>query len=975
MCSDNEEILNPWDHAQKIFDESHPSVHTLSAEEKIAQVASCNEENIETTREKARREFYEALKPYTPSEQEFLRDRIQTFTPDSDFGHPSMNIDPAELPIKNDKIIPTPPLAKRRYSQKDEMVIDNFIEVSLKSGLIMPIQSPTSSALHVVYKNGKPRVVSDLRAVNNLNAGDFQFIFPRPTEKIRELVGKGYKYFTQLDLSGAFTQIPIHRNSYPLLAFTAMTKKHTGTFAYKYLNFGYKASPAVFSSILDNILYKINSADCEGTVINYFDDICVGSATYEEHCKILKRLFARFMKYNVKLNLSKSKFWKDHCEFCSYRIDEEGYRMSDDRLKLLREYPDYDVRDRRKNSDLKILGFFNYHRNFVQNYASMEREIRSIIKDFKLDKIDPNDANKRIKEIIDKIKEKVAETSLECIPDDTEAFLQTDASGHSWGYTLFTKKGVVRYGGGSFTASVQRSHSIFEKELKAIALAIKECFHLINGAAKIIIMCDNLAAVFSSTAAKTKRPITATTIKYLTLIQTYTSGLDSSIVHIGTSKNLIADALSRMTYDEHGNFDLEATKDQLNHRKGEEEAETPIQQVNAISGEDMNLQSNISELLEQTEDQISQKINKNVRFAAAVTHARDLPDTEMVELTPDQEYAYAKKLHESTHWSSSKTMYTLLSLGYRVSGKVLNKVQTECESCGKYKRLAPRAKLNPRAVEFTEPLAEIHLDHVQMKNTFEGHKYFVSVICDSSRMLFAKAVKNKTVLPVIDYLEDIMLISSRDIKAINLDNGIDSNFLRDWAASKNIELRFRPAGISRGILVERSHSSIRKKLDVFTSEYKSEWHFELHDVIKSLNTQIHDVTGYQPAFLFSGNKYLPGFGIQNEEAEEMTFHRRVAVKLINESKQERASKITYRVLPANQPIIVRHNHEKNGKTYEAVSISDAGAGTSCIVAKLSISGRILKIHKSDIYIRKLDENFEKIFGTQNSTNNEVQLTE
>ena len=48
----------------------------------------------------------------------------------------------------------------------------------------------------------------------------------------------------------------------------------------------------------------------------------------------------------------------------------------------------------------------------------------------------------------------------------------------------------------------------------------------------------------------------------------------------------------------------------------------------------MNLQSNILELLEQTEDQVSQKVNKNVRFAAAVTHARDLPDTEMALRTP-----------------------------------------------------------------------------------------------------------------------------------------------------------------------------------------------------------------------------------------------------------------------------------------------------------------------------------------------------
>ena len=984
MCSDNDEIQNPWEHAEDLYNKREVGT--------ITQIASMNRKNAENTgnpeqipegeheeteetpKEKATREFMEELKKYEPDEQEFLLERIQIFTPDTDFGHPSMTIPEVELPIKNEKIIPTPPLAKRRYTQKDEEVIDNFIEVSLKSGLICPIQSPTTSALHVVYKNGKPRVVSDLRAVNNLNAGEFQFTFPRPTEKLRELAGKGYKYFTQVDLSGAFTQIPIHKNSYPLLSFTAMTKKHTGTFAYKYLNFGYKCSPAVFSSVLDNILYKINSSDIDGTAINYFDDICLAAKTHEEMKKLLARLFARFAKYNVKLNLKKSKFWQDHCEFCSYRVSEDGYRMSDDRLKLLQEYPDYDVTDRRKNADLKILGFYNYHRSFVKDYAAIEKEIRATIKKYKLSQITAQEANKKIKENTDLIKTRVTETQLECIPDGDECFLQTDASGLSYGYTLFTKKGVIQYGGGSFSPSVASTHSIFEKELMAVALAIKDCFHLINRAGKIIIMCDNLSAVFASTAAKTKRPVTPRTIKYLQQIQTYTSGLDSSIVHIGTDKNVIADALSRMSYDAEGNFDLQRTKDILNHRKGEEESikETPkprrqlfstLNPVYSLNNNSTLYHENVESLLKNIEEEC-EKFQKNIPVTQiSALHAVEIERPAPVELTVEQQMTYAEKLHAATHWSSTKTFYTLQSLGYHISAKVLDRVRRNCESCGKFKKLAPRAKLNPRATTSSTPLYLAHIDHMQLSEQHNGDKYLFTMACDSTRMLFATPVKNKTIIPVISYLQDVQTITNRKFNALSLDRGFDSNYFRDWAAKNNIELQWRPSHLSRPVLVERYHRTLREKIDSFSEAESKPWNEISYKSVISINSQINDTTGFQPAYLFNGISQLPEFGKQKDEERCLEFHRRLAVTKINDSKLDRATDYKYRTLTQGDEVTVVYDHSKNGEKFSATVLSDKGPKHSTICLQLDRSKRVLTVHKSDVLINKFSKNYDKIFET------------
>ena len=150
-----------------------------------------------------------------------------------------------------------------------------------------------------------------------------------------------------------------------------------------------------------------------------------------------------------------------------------GYRFSDKRLHLLATYPDYDVSCSKKNSDLKILGFYNYHRPFVKNYAAYERKIRDAIKAWKLGPKKPEDtekANAIIKELTDTIKQEVAKTSLESISAGDTVHLFTDASNKSFGYYLQTDKGVITYGGGTFTPSVISSHNIFEKELRVLAV-------------------------------------------------------------------------------------------------------------------------------------------------------------------------------------------------------------------------------------------------------------------------------------------------------------------------------------------------------------------------------------------------------------------------------------------------------------------------------------------------------------------------
>lgn len=243
-----------------------------------------------------------------------------------------------------------------------------------------------------------------------------------------------------------------------------------------------------------------------------------------------------------------------------------------------------------------------------------------------------------------------------------------------------------------------------------------------------------------------------------------------------------------------------------------------------------------------------------------------------------------------------------------------------------------------------------------------------TMICDSTRMLFATPVKNKTIQPVLNYLQDVFTITNREVDAISLDRGFDSNFFRDWAVKHDIELQWRPSHLSRPVLVERYHRTIRDKLESFTVAEDKKWNQVCHKAIISINSQINETTGFQPAYLFNGITQLPEMGKQKEEERSIEFHRRLAVQKINDSKSDRASNYKYRTLQPDDEVTVVYDHSKSGEKLSATVLSDDGPLSSTVCVKLDRSQKILKIHKSDILVNKFTKNYSKIFGAEVNEN-------
>ena len=93
----------------------------------------------------------------------------------------------------------------------------------------------------------------------------------------------GGKYFSKLDLSQAYLQIPLDDSSKELV--TIYT--HKGLFHYNRLPFGISLAPAIFQRFMENLLQGIN------VVCVYFDDILVTGSSSEDHLQNLDKVLTK----------------------------------------------------------------------------------------------------------------------------------------------------------------------------------------------------------------------------------------------------------------------------------------------------------------------------------------------------------------------------------------------------------------------------------------------------------------------------------------------------------------------------------------------------------------------------------------------------------------------------------------------------------------------------------------------------------
>ena len=917
--------------------ELHYSVLPQMDNQLIQEIDSFTQESElsenKSPRKEAEEKFEAALTSYDdPEVKQLILDNKDLFLPSHDYLLDKISIPPIKLGTKSEIIVPTPPPARRHFTEKHDEAISTFLEIGLMNGLIQRQQSDTVSPLHAVEQNGKIRIVMDSRKVNE-QLSLYNYIFPRISEEIVELASSKFTVFSQTDLTSAFNQIEIHPESRSLLAFGVYTKKYRGVFAYNRLPFGIKSAPSIFASVLDRILENINDgANGRYLVKSFIDDIAIGAIDKTAMFEALRKLFARLGLFNVKLSLPKSDFFTKFITFCGIEVNQHGYCISEKRKKILMEYPDFDVTCKKKNHDLRHLGFYNWHRRFVKNYSQLDREIRDTIKRYKNKELSSTEANSKIKKITDSIKKEILKSMLITPNGNDIVTMQCDASGKAWGYVLFCDRGVISYGGGSFTETVIRSHNIFEKETAGMSHSLADCYKLLSQAGKLIIKNDNLSLI---TVNKTNKfLITPRIIKYLSNIVVISQQLPSQFVHLNTLENYLADVLSRLEYRDDGTLEVNAIETNLN------KYDNSVYRYN----DDKN------PCTKYFYDEVFPISTVQLETAAK-------SDEELLQLY--------KNIHSNFHWSYEKSLKSLKMYGLPIKDDLIKRSVLECQYCNKLQRVAPLSKLKFREnPEF--PFSEIHVDHIIKKGPNKssfGHTAGFTIKCALTRFFFCYPVNDVKTRTVVNELQNCFMATCRIPKKIYADNAFDSMTMREFCKRHNIDLAFRAANLSRSVSVESTHRRLHEKINsLLGSKEPSKWHEVAWKASIAINCQHNESTGFTPYYLFYGKHppSLPGTDIPvlTKFDHQWRIDLKIAKMNADLKRRSQSSDYKYKHFRPDDNVLIRPDNSKNARSMSAQVIEDKGGATMQV--KLSDRARPISVHKGMVFIEKFSDTWYRM---------------
>ncbi|KAG8503668.1 hypothetical protein CXB51_001660 [Gossypium anomalum] len=207
-----------------------------------------------------------------------------------------------------------------------------------------------ANVVPVPKKDGKVRMCVDYRDLNKASPKDN---FPLP--HIDTLVDNtaGYALFSFMDGFSGYNQIKMHSEDMEKTTFITLW----GTFCYKVMPFGLKNAGATYQRAMVTLFHDIMHREIEV----YIDDMIAKSRTEEEHVRVLRKLFLRLRKFQLKLNPSKCTFGARSGKLLGFIVSEKGIKVDPDKVKAIQELPP----PRTQKEVRGFLGRLNYIARFI----------------------------------------------------------------------------------------------------------------------------------------------------------------------------------------------------------------------------------------------------------------------------------------------------------------------------------------------------------------------------------------------------------------------------------------------------------------------------------------------------------------------------------------------------------------------------------------------------------------------------------
>ena len=406
--------------------------------------------------------------------------------------------------------------------------VEKFIRKAIACNMIRPSDAPAwSQILLTPKKNGSYRFCVDFRALNNATHSSG---WPLPNIKhvLDRLAKKRPKYFTVLDLTSGYFQIPIDEDSRKLTAF----RTAKGLFEWLRLPMGLKGAGSYFqmqmTKIFEDLLYNILEI--------YLDDILVFAETKEELVENTTIVLERLRKHNITVNPEKVKMGLTEVEYVGHLIDRHGISFTNEKKNKV-----LDFRLPEKAHEMKsFLGLCSQYRDHIPQYAQLSAPLHDMISNYSKRSRQKLQWTDELRHIYEKFKSQVENCGkLFFVDEKKPVFLNTDASNHGIGASLYQldeegKKIPIQFISKKLNKT-ELGWNIVEKEMYSIFYSIMKLDHLLRDQ-YFVLQTDSKILSHMNTDHKDKVKRWKIAIQHFNF----------DVLHIDGKDNVEADTLSRL---------------------------------------------------------------------------------------------------------------------------------------------------------------------------------------------------------------------------------------------------------------------------------------------------------------------------------------------------------------------------------------------------------------------------------------------
>ena len=770
--------------------------------------------------------------------------------------------------------------------------VRKILQEWLNQSIISESDSPYASQLVLVKKKcGAIRPCVDMRL---LNAKTIKDAFPLPSFEQAIDALKGSRYYSSLDLTQGYLQVPLDPKDRMKTAFRGLGS----LYEFNRLCFGLCNATGTFSRIMKRMLGDYQFI----LLILFLDDVLVYSYTFDEMLERLEKVFERLRKHNMKLKPKKCHFFKKVISYLGHEISEKGVHTDKDKIRAVAE-----CNIPQTTAELRsFIGLTSYYRRFVKSFATIVSPLNDLL-------VGEKTACKKKKSvsIVDKwtpecmnafecLKQKLTSAPVLAYPDFNLPFIvEVDASIQGLGAVLSQKQNgkmvVIAYASRRLKQHERsmRNFSSMKIEMLALTWAICKKFKDYLFGAHFTVLTDNnpLSHLMNSKKSVAEMGWLADLAQFDFTIQ-YRSG----------KSNVSADWLSRHAMDDGSELPVEEVNAVISESLSCTEMPDPL--VSVMSKSCSIDVDNIDELCNnstylpsyvpsdiqklQEEDIYISKVLKFVRSGNKPSYNSLKDEHEAVKkmLSKFSQLCFLDNILYRKYCDNGDEVIQLVVpqclktfilrqlhdvIGHQGKERTLALVRARCywpnlrqdvfdwcEKCNRCfvaKESVPKVKARMCHLLARKPLDIIAIDFTLLEKSSSGIENVLVITDVFSKYTIAVPCKDQKAKTVAKVLVHEWFSKVGIPRRIHSDQGrcfegkIIEQLCMLYGIKKSKTTPYHPTGNAQ---CERFNRSLHNLLRTLSEEQKRKWPDYIRELVFGYNCAIHSSTGYSPYFLMMG---------------------------------------------------------------------------------------------------------------------------